>query len=309
MTEAASIIGKNTDGVFLIITGICVILLLVITFLMLLFVFKYSRGKNLHPSNVEGHPLLEFSFLGGSIVLVLAMFYFGWTGYRQLKRELPKDALPINVVARQWLWSFQYEDGRASAALNIPVNRPIRLKITSEDVIHSLYIPAFRLKQDAVPGAEKALWFVADREGAYDIFCTEYCGLAHSGMLAKAVVMSEENFNAWMRTAEAAETKLANKALEGKTIFETKGGCIACHSVDGSARVGPTLKGIFGSKVKVVTNGKEREVTIDEKYIRSSELEPNADVAVGFPPVMPSQKGKLTDPEVSAVIEYIKSLK
>ncbi len=309
MTGAASVIGRQTDGVFLIIAGVCVALLLVITALMLIFVFRYSRGRNLHPSNIEGHPLLEFSFLGASIVLVLALFNIGWKGYRQLKTEVPERALTIDVVAQQWLWTFKYEDGRTSNALNIPVNRPVRLKLNSKDVIHSLYIPAFRVKQDAVPGAEKGLWFVADKEGAYDIFCTEYCGLAHSGMLAKAVVMSEADFGAWMQTGLAAPSALAGRALEGKTIFETKGGCNACHTVDGTPLVGPTLKGVFGSKVKVSTGGKEREVTVDEKYIRQSELEPNSDVVAGFPAVMPPQKGKLTEEEISAVIEYIKTLK
>jgi cytochrome c oxidase subunit 2 len=207
-----------------------------------------------------------------------------------------------------WTWSFEYENGKQSAVLNVPVKRPVKLAITSADVLHSLFIPAFRIKEDAVPGRETRLWFLPDEAGTYDLFCTEYCGVGHSTMTTKVAVMTQKDFDSWYKgdaLAPAAGTKMQP---DGAALTKEKG-CVACHSLDGTAKVGPTLKGVFGRKETVVTAGKERELTVDEAYLRRSLLEPQADVVKGYPPIMPSQKGVLKDPEIDAIIIYLKGLR
>lgn len=195
--RAASTIGKEIDVALLVITGICIVLLAVITFLMLYFVIKYSRKRNPTPVDIEGSKPLEFSFLAFSIVLVLFMFYIGWRGYKELRVDIPRGAIPVKATGQMWLWSFEYENGKQSNILNLPVNKPVKVKVTSRDVIHSFYIPAFRVKQDALPGSDRTISFIPDEEGIYDLFCAEYCGFGHSMMITKVTVMREEEFREW----------------------------------------------------------------------------------------------------------------
>jgi cytochrome c oxidase subunit 2 len=164
------------------------------------------------------------------------------------------------------------------------------------------YVPAFRVKEDVVPGMERTLWFTAEEQGTYNLFCTEYCGPGHSLMLARVMVTLEEEFEKWLKPETSEVTKTGLELIKIK-------GCIACHSTDGSPLIGPTFKGVFGRKSLVLTEGKEREVRVDEGYIRRSILEPEADLVKGFPPVMPSQEGVLTAREIEAIIEYLKTLK
>ncbi|MBI1912901.1 MAG: cytochrome c oxidase subunit II [Deltaproteobacteria bacterium] len=316
MFGATSILGKAIDSQFFIITGICVALFSIIIFLMLYFSFKYTRKKNPNPTDIEGHAPLELTFLGLSIAIVLLMFYLGWGDYKTIREEIPKDALAVKATGQMWVWSFEYPNGKLSNTLNVPVNKPVRMNIESRDVLHSFFVPAFRVKQDAVPGSVKSVWFTADKEGTYDLFCAEYCGTNHSAMLSKAVVMSEDKFNGWLEGKAEAQAAppppgaptAKGDAKKGAELYSSKG-CVACHSTDGSKRIGPSFKGIYGTKVKVTTDGKQREITIDDEYIRSSELTPNADVVVGYQPIMPPQKGILSDGEINSLIEYIKSLK
>lgn len=320
-SSAASIIGKEIDSAFLMITGICIVLFTLIIFLTLYFVLKYSRRENTAPSDIEGSAFLETSWTVLSIILVLFMFYLGWRGYSEIRVRMPEDVLRVKVIAQQWTWSFEYENGKQSNVLNLPVNKPVKVIISARDVLHGFFVPAFRVKQDAVPGAENLLWWTPDKIGTYDIFCTQYCGLGHSIMLSKAEVMDEKKFNEWLESA--AETKPTaepaappvkpgeldkNLALKGEDLYKSKG-CNICHSIDGSRVVGPTWKGLYGSKTIVVTNGKEREITADDEYIMRSAFEPNADVVAGFLPIMPSQKGLLKEDEIKAIIEYMKTLK
>ncbi len=299
---AASTIATKVDSAFLFILVICVLMLLLITFLMVFFVIKYRRDKNPIPTNIEGNFLLEVVWTVVPTILVIAMFYYGWIGYREME-TIPEDAMPVKVTAQMWSWSFEYENGTRSDELVVPINQPVKLELFSRDVLHSLFVPAFRIKKDVVPGIRTTLWFTGDEEGTYDLLCTEYCGLRHSDMLSRVVVMSQDAFASWMAG------KTAHEAAEpaGRQLLESQG-CLGCHSLDGSRIVGPTLKGIFGRKGRVLTDGAERDVVADEDYLRRSIVKPNADVVVGYPPIMPSQEGILSDEQIDAIIEYLKTL-
>jgi cytochrome c oxidase subunit 2 len=315
MFSAATMTGRDVDLAFWVITGISAVLFIVIVFFMLFFAYRYHHKKNPVASDVEGNTTLELSFLGISVVIVLAMFFLGWDGYRIIRGQVPADSIEVKATGQMWLWTFEYAGGRQSNTLILPYKKPVKLRLFSNDVIHSFYVPAFRVKQDAVPGAEKDLWFTPDETGTFELFCTEYCGMGHSAMITKAIVVGESDYSAWLAgkkeiNAEGVETaapKSARTAAEkGAELYKSKG-CSACHSLDGSKLIGPSWKGIFGKKERVVTNGKEREVTVDEAYIIKSEHEPNADVVVGFQPVMPPSP--MNDEEIKAVIEFMKTLK
>lgn len=311
MFSNASNITTDVDKVFLFIIGISAILLALITFFMVYFLIKYNKKRHIHPENIEGNTLLEIIWVIVPTIIVLAMFYYGWEGFNDM-RNVPKEAMVVRVTARMWSWFFEYENGKTSDLLNVPVSKPVKLVLTSQDVIHSFYIPAFRVKEDAVPGMETYLWFLAKKTGTYDVLCAEYCGLAHSHMLSKVVVMPDDEFGAWYSgKAEVAKAKEGVETpveLLGQKLIQTKG-CMVCHSIDGTKLIGPTLKGVYGKKTEVITAGKEREIIADDEYLRRSILEPGADVVEGFPPVMPSQKDILTDQEIKEIIEYLKQLK
>ncbi|MBI5057362.1 MAG: cytochrome c oxidase subunit II [Nitrospirae bacterium] len=294
----------NVDNVMFFIVGVSVFMLVLVTSLMIFFLVKYSRKKNPIAENIEGNLKLEIIWTVIPTILVLAMFYYGWVGFK-IMRNPPKDALPVKVTARMWSWSFTYENGQKSEELNVPLNKPVKLIIISEDVIHSLFIPAFRIKEDAVPGMETYLWFNPDKIGTYDLFCSEYCGVGHHSMISKVNVMSQEDFSKWYAKKEEAAAPKVQDAL----AIMKKNSCLDCHTTGGTVEIGPSFKGIFGKTEEVITNGKEREVVVDEAYLKKSLLEPDADVVKGFDAIMPSQKGVLTDDEITVIIEYIKELK
>ena len=238
---------------FLIMLGCAVFLLLGVTFFMLLFLFKYNQKRHPVPVEVKDSVLLEIVWTAIPTAIVLMLFYFGWRDFDYI-RNPPKDSLPITVIARQWSWLFEYENGKQSELLRVPVDKPVRLTLTSRDVIHSLFIPAFRIKEDCVPGLKTHLWFKANETATYEIFCTEYCGVGHSHMLSKVVVMPAADFATWLQGAGAG-----GSAELGQQLMQSKG-CLGCHTLDGSNRIGPTLKGVFGSQVTILTEGREKEM-------------------------------------------------
>ena len=299
--EASNSAG-TVDSAFSTILFIEVALLVLVTFAMVFFVIRYNRRKKGTSSSIEGNTLLEITWTVIPTLIVLVMFYIGWKSFDKI-RHVPKEVMTIKVTARQWSWHFSYENGKQSGVLRVPVGKPIKMLLTSMDVIHSFYIPAFRIKEDCVPKMQTYLWFTATEVGTYDIFCTEYCGLGHSGMLSKAIVMPEKEFYEWYAAAPAEATKIS-----GRSLVESKG-CLGCHTTDGTKKIGPSFKGIFGREVEVITNGKERKIVVDEAYLKRSMLEPGADVVKGFPDIMPSQKGVLSDEEINTIIEYIEELK
>ena len=290
---------QAVDPVFKFIIGVSLVLLLGITATMVAFVIRYRRSRAPQPtSRCGGNIWLEIVWTAVPTALVLAMFYYGWSGYLSL-RNVPKDALAVTATARQWSWSFTYANGKTSAKLYVPVGKPVLVNLVSLDVLHGFYIPAFRVKHDVVPGMKNHVWFVATKPGSYDLFCSVYCGVGHSAMITSVEAIPPAEFAAWLQQGGGAEHA-------GKEILE-KHGCLGCHSLDGTRKAGPTFKGIWGQPVTVLTDGKERTMTVDEAYLRRSILEPNADVVKGFPPVMPSFAGVLKNDEIAAIIGFIRS--
>ncbi len=306
MFDGASNTAEQVDMAFLVIVSISVVLLALITFLMIFFVIKYNRKRHPKASQIRSNIPLEVLWTVVPTILVLVMFYYGWRGF-DLIRRVPEDAMTVRVTGRMWSWSFEYENGVTTDTLYVPLDESVRLAINSTDVIHSLYIPAFRIKEDAVPGMETKLWFKATKPGSYDLYCAEYCGVRHAFMLSKVVVLPGPEFTDWYEGAAEKPSPEKGTAERGKVLIEDRG-CVACHSLDGTERVGPTFRGIFGRKKTVVTDGEEREITVDEEYLRESILEPNADIVKGFPPAMPPQGDQLTDEELEDIIRYLKKL-
>jgi cytochrome c oxidase subunit 2 len=296
--EASDSARKVTES-FYYILGIEVVLLALVTAAMVFFVVRYRRQRHPKAENVEGGTAIEIVWTVIPTLLVIVMFVIGWQSFSGI-RKVPEGAMVVRVKAQQWSWQFTYDNGRQADLLRVPLGKPVKLVMHSQDVLHCLYVPAFRIKEDCVPGMETYLWFTADRPGSYDIFCTEYCGLGHSGMISKVMVMQAAEFESWYRQADTG------KGGEGIRLLETKG-CLGCHSIDGSKKIGPTFKGLYGHEVEVLTNGRKREIIADEEYLRRSVLEPAADIAEGYPNIMP--KLPVTEEELKAITVYLKELK
>ncbi len=288
------------DSAFFFIVGAAAILLALVMIVMIAFLVKYKRSRHPEPEPVKDSLLLEVVWTVIPLGLVMVMFYVGWVDFSYI-RNPPPDAMEVDVTARQWSWLFRYANGREDDVLRVPVSRPVKLIMTSEDVLHCLFIPAFRIKEDCVPGLKTHLWFNASEPGTYEVFCSEYCGVGHSHMRSSVIVLPADDFSAWYQSKEEA-----GPAAEGLKVIKGKG-CLGCHSLDGSRKVGPTFKGLLGKTETVITAGKERTVTADAVFIKNYILNPNQDIIKGFPPVMP--KIPLTDQELSEVIAYLETLK
>lgn len=292
------------DRVFYFILGVSAFFFVLIIALMCLFVILYRRRPGEEaPGSASHSNLLEITWTIIPVILVVIMFYMGFTTYMDIKTA-PRQAYDIRVVGQKWSWVFSYPNGHVSAELHVPVDRPVRLTMTSEDVIHSLFIPAFRVKMDLVPGRYTTTWFHPLRAGTYDLYCAEYCGTGHSDMLSKVIVHKPGEFDVWLEDAANLLAKMT--PVEAGAELTRRHGCQTCHSTDGTAKVGPSFKAIYG-QAHSFTDDTSAEV--DDNYIRESILEPMAKVRQGYQPVMPTYKGRLKDQEITAIIEYIKSLK
>ena len=315
MLTRASTLAPNIDHLFnFIFWSSFVCFILIIAFLVFFtFYFHRRRKKEEGTTYIEGHGPTEFSVATILTVLVMVIFAWGWIDYKKIITT-PDDVLEINVIGHQWWWDFEYSNGiKTRDELVVPQGKNIKLLMSSADVIHSFYIPEFRLKQDVVPGSYTTLWFNATQEGSFQVFCAEYCGLNHSQMLAQVKVVEPALFERWQRKKKKEEgakregiqaVPLSPLVARGKKLYADKG-CNACHSEAGQALVGPTPMGAFG-KERELEGG--LKVKMDENYIRESLMEPQAKIMKGFPPVMPTFKGQLTDEDVNALVAYIKSL-
>lgn len=294
----------TVDEIFYFIFWICFFFFCLIVGLMTYFVLRYRRRPGVEVEKSTSHSnLLEITWSTIPTLIVGVIFLWGFFGYMDM-RTPPDDAYEIRVVAKKWSWSFIYPNGHMEPNLHVPVDRPVLLVMSSDDVIHSLFVPAFRIKMDVVPGRYNKLWFDARRVGEYTLFCAEYCGQQHSKMLAKVVVHPAGEFESWL--ADAANFLEKMTPAEGGQVLYTRRGCSQCHSIDGSAKVGPTFKGAFGTE-QALADG--TPVVVDENYIRRSILEPQAQVRAGYKPQMPTYAGQIRDEEIDALIAYIKSLK
>jgi len=321
MLSELSNMARVVNGPILYVTAICLVMLIGITIAMVYFALKYNRRRAKVGEDIHGHNTLEIVWTVIPTLLSLTMFWYGWVGYVFMKSP-PDDAIQVEVTGRMWSWNHTYANGIESPELYVPVGKAVKLNLTAMDVLHSYYIPAFKVKQDLVPGRDGLfLWFEAFETGVYHVFCAEYCGMHHSYMMTKVNVMLQEDYDEWYETEgakiaelqEALESssdggdKSAALAAAGKHLASSKG-CVACHSDDGSRLIGPSFKGVYGKKEIVIANGTEREITVDDDYIRKSITDSMSEIVKGYQPLMPPQEGLVTNQEIDALIEYIKSL-
>ncbi len=302
-TEASST-AAAVDSVFYYVYWISVFFFALIVGLMVWFVIRYRRRRTddvAEPSAHHNLPL-EITWTVVPVIITASIFLLGFKGYMNMVTP-PGNAYEIQVTGQKWKWFFTYPNGYVASELHVPVDRPVKLVMTSEDVIHSLFIPAFRVKNDVVPGRYSKVWFKATEVGQFPLVCTEYCGTGHSDMHTTVTVHEPGGFELWLDK----ESNLLNTMppAEAGEMLVKKKGCLQCHSVNGSPLVGPSFKDVFGHEV---TTRDGKKILADEDYIRQSILEPLAEVVAGFEPVMPTFSGKVKDKEISAIIAYLKTL-
>jgi cytochrome c oxidase subunit 2 len=305
MPVEGSTTSAAVDRIFSLVLWVSVFFFVLIVFFMVLFVVRYRRreGREEAESAPTHNMKLEITWTTIPILIVIVIFVWAFKVFLDINTP-PANAYEIQVTGQKWKWLFTYPNGHVDENLHVPVNTPVRLVMTSEDVIHGFFIPAFRLKHDVLPGRYIKLWFRAVKAGEYQIYCTQYCGTGHSDMWAKVVVHEPGGFEPWLQAASNF-LKTMSPAQAGEMLYKTRG-CAECHTVTGEARTGPTWKGLFGRKVPLQGGG---SAMADENYVRESILDPQAQIVAGFQPVMPTFKGRLSDQEISAIIAYIKTLK
>lgn len=307
-----STFAPSVDALYHFIFWLSTFFFVIIIGMMMYFVVKYRRVDGVEPQKSPSHntPLeVTWSVVPG--FLVLGIFAWGFASYMDM-RSPPAETYDIHVTASTWAWNFKYPSGAVDNHLHVPVGQPVKLIMRSQDVIHSLFVPAFRVKQDVVPGRYSGLWFQAVEKGEHDLYCAEYCGQKHSDMLAKVYVhvtdpaqLTEPGEQTFAQWEEVASDPLIDGPVKGGEKLIGMFGCLQCHSIDGSAKVGPSLKGFYGSEVAIAGQGK---VKMDEEFIRESLFEPNAKIREGYKAGMPSFKGQMKDEWVDAIIAYIKSI-
>jgi cytochrome c oxidase subunit 2 len=298
--QQASVQAAQVDGIYFFMLAVTAFFSLLIAGLIVVFAVKYRR-RDEDEVGVPIHGSLALELLWTVIPFLITMVMFGWGAkvFFDLYRP-PAGAMEIYVVGKQWMWKAQHMDGqREINELHVPVGRAVKLIMGSEDVIHSFFIPAFRVKADVVPGRYNVLWFTASQPGTYHLFCSQYCGTKHSGMIGSVIAMEPSDFQAWLGGGNASDTP----AVAGEKLFQSQG-CIACHR-QGAAIQGPLLANVFGSTV-TLQNG--ATVVADEAYIRESIVNPQAKVVAGFQPLMPTFQGLVSEEQLMQLIAYVKSL-
>jgi cytochrome c oxidase subunit 2 len=303
MPAQASSVAGEVDWVFYFILYLSAFFVVLITALMVIFTVRYRRGARGEPGPAPTHSTwLEITWSVIPLILVVLIFWFAFEAFLDMATP-PRDAYEIQVTAQKWNWLFTYPNGYVDAKLHVPVDRDVRLVMTSQDVIHSFFVPAFRVKKDVVPGRYNVTWFRATHSGEYPVFCAEYCGTSHSAMLSSVIVHEPGQFESWLDQASDFLARMS--PVEAGALLYRSRGCMQCHSVDGGAGIAPTFKGLYGHEVRMADGSSQ---VADENYIRRSILEPNAQIVAGYPAVMPTYQGRLKDDEITAIIAYLKSL-
>ncbi len=299
--EQASTMAPRVDQLYFFLLGVSVFFATLILILIIAFAIKYRRrSDDEQPRPISGNPGLEILWTLVPLSLTLVMFVWGARLYF-ITFYPPSDALEINVVAKQWMWKVQHAEGRSEIdELHIPTGRPIKLIMTSQDVIHDFFVPAFRVKNDVLPGRYTTLWFEATKPGAYRLFCSQYCGTQHSGMIGHIIALEPAEFQAWLSGGATA----VSMATAGENLFQNLG-CVSCHAQNDTGR-GPSLVGLLGKTVRLQSGA---SVTADEDYVRESILNPQAKIVAGYQPIMPTFKGLISEDGIMQIIAYLKSLK
>ena len=298
--DQASSYSGRVDSLFAFLCVLTILVGVAITLLILYFAVKYRRkNEDEVPRPVAGSMKLEMVWMIIPFFISMGIFVWGSSIYYTMYHA-PKEALEVYVVAKQWMWKFQHLDGqREINELHVPAGRKVKVMMTTEDVIHSFYVPAFRIKLDVVPGKYSTVWFEPTKAGRYHLFCAEYCGTGHSRMIGWIDVMEASEYQAWL-SGGASEGSLASS---GEKLFQQLA-CVTCHRSDATGR-GPVLEGLFGKEVQLQDGSK---IKVDEAYIRESILNPRAKVVAGFQPIMPTFQGQVSEEQLLQIVAYIKSI-
>jgi cytochrome c oxidase subunit II len=298
---SASTLSGKVDALYFYLSGVTLFFTLLISGVLIFFVIKYRRRSPYEiPRPVAGSHKLETLWSVIPFLIAMTMFAWGAQVYFQMYRP-PKNAVEIYVVGKQWMWKMQHSTGqREINELHVPAGRKVKLIMTSEDVIHDLFLPAFRIKADVLPGRYTTQWFEATKPGTYHMFCAEYCGMNHSGMIGSVIVMQPTEFDDWLAGNAAQQSPI----VAGEQLYQSLG-CASCHGARGEGGRGPGIVGLFGRQV-TLSNG--QTITADEGYIRESIENPQAKIVAGFSPIMPTFQGQVTPEQLIQIISYIKSL-
>lgn len=305
MPEAASSFATDVDQLIFFIFLLSAFFFFLIVFVGLAFVVKFKRKKgDKYTLALSDNKTLEMVWTIIPTILLLVIFVWGVKAYLD-QQVIPQRAMEVKVTGQKWFWTFAYDDGLVSTGeMVVPVNQPVKILLSSKDVLHSFFVPAFRVKQDALPNRYTALWFTPTKVGEFPLYCTEYCGTEHSSMVANVKVVDQADYIAWKQEQANAMGAGMSPVELGKQIYQ-KNACFTCHSLDGSNKIGPSWLGAYGTKRKLADGS---EVVIDENYIRESILNPMAKIAQGYQPVMPTYQGILNETQIDGVIAYIKEL-
>ena len=306
MPPAASTSAARVDPLFAALSVMWLVLCTALAALILFFAIHYRKGNRVDRTNpLTQSPLLEAAWIAGPLLVFLGLFLWSARVYL-FEQQAPSSAMEIYVVGKQWMWKVQHPQGRREInELHVPRGRPVKLWMTSEDVIHSLYIPAFRIKMDVLPGRYTTQWFEATRPGRYHLLCAEYCGTNHAGMGGFVEVMEPAEYERWLRSGTAPGATFATLAEGGQELY-TKLGCASCHGGNGEGGPrGPSLHNLLGREVRTTSGS---VVVADENYLRESVLDPQARVVAGYPPLMPSYKGQLREDDLVRLLSFIKTL-
>jgi cytochrome c oxidase subunit II len=298
--KAGSTSAPMVDAIFLFMIVLSLVITFAVAALVLYFCIKYRRAAEVDRTQGPTSVRNELIWMASALPVLMFIFVWGTIVAFGLVRS-PSGAMPITVVAKQWMWKFQHEDGRREIdELHVPVNQPVLLTMISQDVIHSFFVPGFRVKQDVLPGRYTTLWFEADTPGEYRLYCAEYCGTDHSRMIGRIVVQNPADHAAWLAGGSTGPSARAS----GAELF-TQFQCATCHLPEGQRGRGPTLAGIFGQRVQLASG---EQVLVDEDYLRESILRPSAKLVANYQPLMPVYENQLSEENVLELIAYIKSL-